>query len=151
MQAASKVRVVARAAAGKKTRDIVILDLRRLGTFTDYFLLATSDSELQARAVADAIKEELRKAGAVVWHREGYEDAKWIVVDCGDVVAHLFLPEVREFYDLERLWIDARRVECDERGNPRRRARAGKKKKKAKAAGRVRKQKKGKVAGADRV
>jgi ribosome-associated protein len=94
--------------SGKKADDIVLLDLKKLSSVTDYFVICSVGSDVQARVVADAVLEGLKERG-VVLHVEGYESARWILIDCFDVVLHVFRPEVRSFYGLERLWGDAPR------------------------------------------
>lgn len=91
----------------KKALDIQILDLRKLTTITDYFVICHGESTTQVRAICDHIQEKLEDEGIKVWHREGYENASWVLLDYVDVVTHIFLTETREFYSLERLWGDA--------------------------------------------
>ncbi|UCE04218.1 MAG: ribosome silencing factor [Candidatus Latescibacterota bacterium] len=98
---------VAELAAGKKAEEITIMDLRGVTNFADYFVLCTATSDVQLRAVADAILEGLEKIQHKVWHSEGYEARSWILLDCVHVVVHLFLPETRAYYALEKLWGDA--------------------------------------------
>ena len=94
----------------KKADDIVLLDLRKFSTMTDYFLICSAGSDVQGRVIADAVLEGLDESGAV-GHVEGYEAARWILIDCYGVILHIFRPGVREFYGLERLWGDAPREE----------------------------------------
>lgn len=104
------VRLAARAASDKKAADMVILDLRDVAQFTDFFLIATANNPRQVQAVTDAIEERLRAAGKRPTHIEGYAAAEWVLMDYGDFIAHIFSPSSRRFYDLERLWRDAKRV-----------------------------------------
>lgn len=99
----------------KKAVDIKVLDLRKLADVTDYFLICSAEVELQARAIADNIIENLKKKGIRAWHSEGYQNSKWILLDYVDVVVHIFLNETREFYGLERLWGDAKVKEIEEK------------------------------------
>ena len=99
------------AALAKKATDVVVLDLRRDSSFTDYFLLASGASQKQIVAIADAIGEELRKDRLRPAHVEGYPRQEWILLDYGDFVVHVFTPRSRTFYDLERLWGGAARME----------------------------------------
>jgi ribosome-associated protein len=101
----------ARAAVAKKATDVVILDLRKVTEFTDYFLLASAANQRQMVAVADAVMETLRDQGLRPTHIEGYPKQEWILLDYGDFVVHLFTPRTRSFYDLERLWGGASRIE----------------------------------------
>lgn len=92
------------AAAAKKAEGVLMLDIRDKAAFADFFILATGRSAIQARAIADAVVE----AGEDEWgsplRTEGYNDATWILVDYGAVIVHVFTPQAREFYNLERLW-----------------------------------------------
>lgn len=94
----------------KKAEDVVLLDLGKLSNITDYFLICSAGSDVHAQTIADAVIEGLDSSG-VVSHVEGYETARWILIDCFGVVLHVFRPEVREYYGLERLWGDAPREE----------------------------------------
>jgi ribosome-associated protein len=105
------VRRAARAALDKKATDVVALDLRP-GSFTDFFLLASAANQKQIVAIADAVQETLREQDHLrPAHVEGYPRQEWILLDYGSFVVHLFTPRMRTFYDLERLWGGATRVE----------------------------------------
>ena len=101
----------ARAALGKKATDVVLLDLRKVTEFTDYFVLASAANQRQLLAVADAVMETMRELGLRPSHIEGYPKQEWILLDYGDFVFHAFTPRMRSFYDLERLWGGASRIE----------------------------------------
>jgi ribosome-associated protein len=90
---------------------VVILDVRPLSSFTDYFLLATGGNQKQLLAMADAVEEALREQQLRPAHVEGYPRQEWILMDYGPFVVHLFTPRMRAFYDLERLWGGAARTE----------------------------------------
>jgi ribosome-associated protein len=92
------------AALGKKAEDVVMLDIRKLANFADFFVLATGRSLIQARAVADAVVEACEDSFGSPIRTEGYSEGGWILVDYGPVIVHVFLPQTREFYNLERLW-----------------------------------------------
>lgn len=100
---------IAQAGLDKKAEDVLLLDVRGLTSYADYFVLMTADSERQAGAIADAVDERLKQRGATKVGVEGYESGRWILIDYGDVVAHVFNRESRGFYDLEGLWADAPR------------------------------------------
>jgi len=100
---------IAQAGLDKKAEDVLVLDVRGLTSYADYFVLMTADSDRQAGAIADAVDEKLKAQGATKVGVEGYESGRWILVDYGDVVAHVFSREARGFYDLEGLWADAPR------------------------------------------
>ena len=84
--------------------------MRKVSNFTDYFVIASGGSDRQVRAISQGIEEALEKKGLSVRHKEGYKEAAWLLLDCRDVVAHIFYHQMREFYLLERLWSDAPRV-----------------------------------------
>ena len=98
---------IAKAASDKKARDIVMLDMRNISIITDYFIVCSANSTTQVKAIADNIEDKLAEAGVHPTHKEGYADARWVLLDYGDVVAHVFLEEERDFYNLEQLWADA--------------------------------------------
>jgi ribosome-associated protein len=104
------VMMAARAASDRKAADMVILDLREVAQFTEFFLICTANNSRQVQAVTDAIEENLRQAGKRPSHIEGYTSAEWVLLDYGDFIAHVFSPTSRRFYDLERLWRDAKHV-----------------------------------------
>ena len=97
---------MAKAASDKKALDIAILDMRKIPSVCDYFLIASGTSTTQVRAISDNIIEKLKLKDERVWHIEGEREALWILLDCGDVVAHIFQEDTRRFYELERLWGD---------------------------------------------
>jgi ribosome-associated protein len=103
-----------RAALDKKATDVVILDLRHTPAFTDYFVLCSGQNQRQVKAIADAIEETLRAAKVRPAHVEGYDRAEWILMDFFDFIVHVFSPQTREFYSLERLWGDAERIDMSE-------------------------------------
>ena len=90
-----------------KAEDVVMMDLRGISDFSDYFLICTANSSPHARALADAVHEGMKSAGHPPWHTEGYDTRNWILYDFVDLVVHIFQPEARSFYGLERLWGDA--------------------------------------------
>jgi ribosome-associated protein len=105
------VDAAARAALEKKAEDVVVLDLRKASSFTDYFVLATGTNQKQILAIADLILETLRERGVRPNHTEGYPRQEWILLDFGGLVVHVFTPRLRAFYDLERLGGGAARLE----------------------------------------
>jgi ribosome-associated protein len=100
-----------RAAEDKKANDLVVLDLRKAAGFTDYFVICSGTNPRQIRAIADAVLEGLALEGARPAHVEGYDRSEWILLDYFDFIVHIFAPETRVFYGLERLWGSAERVE----------------------------------------
>jgi len=101
------------AAIEKKAQNPVLLELKGISSFTDYFLLCSAKSDRQVQAIARAIEEALKKRGIRPLGQEGVREGKWILMDYEDVVVHIFLEPVRKFYDLEGLWIDALRVDVE--------------------------------------
>jgi ribosome-associated protein len=102
------------AAQNKKAEAITLLDLRGLGAFTEYFLLCTGYSTPQVEAISDAVEEALKARGLRPQHREGRSGAEWLLLDYGGFIVHIFTERLRLFYDLERLWRMARRIDFDE-------------------------------------
>lgn len=100
-----------RAAGEKKAVEPVVLDLRELASFTDYFLIASGTNARQVQAIADEIVERLKAEGTRAERVEGHRTAEWVLIDYGDFIVHVFEDKARRFYDLERLWREAARVE----------------------------------------
>lgn len=97
----------------KKALSIDIIDVRKITTLTDFFVVCTSDSEPQSKAIYNHIKDSLSEQGIKPWHTEGFENLKWVLLDYIDVVVHVFSKETREFYEFERLWADAKITRID--------------------------------------
>lgn len=97
-----------------KAEDSVILNLKGITLIADYFVLLSGRSSTQVQAIADSIEERLTEQGIKLLRREGYQEARWILLDFGSVVVHVFREEDRRFYSLERLWGDARVEEAKE-------------------------------------
>jgi len=107
-----EVQLAIQCASDKKAIDLVVLDLRSIASFTEFFIIASGSNQRQVQAIADEINERLKKQLTARPVRiEGYNSAEWVLLDYGDFVVHLFNGESREFYDLARLWLDARKVE----------------------------------------
>ena len=94
-------------ALDRKAEEVMALDLRGISSATDFFVLATGNSDIQVRAIAEHIMEELVKSGVRPLHVEGLDRARWVLMDFVDFVVHVFHPLAREFYQLELLWGDA--------------------------------------------
>ena len=109
--------IAARAADGKKATDIVVQEVREALVITDYFVIATGANNRQVDAITEAIEEALRKeAGIKPIGREGVDEQTWVLLDYGDLVIHVFQPELREFYRLEALWNDVPLIDLSEAG-----------------------------------
>jgi ribosome-associated protein len=98
----------------KKGFDVVIIDLKKLTTFSDYFVICSADSDTQVKAIADEIDKTLRDEGIKCWHKEGLTALSWVLLDYVDVVVHIFKKESREFYNIEKLWGDAPLIEVED-------------------------------------
>jgi len=103
--------LMARTAEDRKASDAVILDIRKITLVADYFVITSAPSTIRVKAIADAVAESAKQNGLEILHREGQEVARWVLLDYGSVVMHVFLEEERLFYNLERLWGDAPVVE----------------------------------------
>ena len=99
------------AASEKKALEPVLLDLREIASFTDFFVIVSGANERQVQAISDEVYESLKKLGHTAPRVEGYKTAEWILLDYGDFVVHVFEQKARKFYDLERLWRESKRVE----------------------------------------
>lgn len=92
----------------KKAEQVILMDLREITSITDYFVICSGDSEHQVKAICDHIREQLEQQNIKIWHVEGYQSLSWVLMDLVDVVIHIFQPELREYYALEKLWGDAK-------------------------------------------
>lgn len=111
----SAVKNIARLVLDKKALGVVLLDLRKITMATDFFIIATGESDTHVRAIADYLIEQTKKKRKMrPWHIEGYEIAQWVLLDYVDFIVHIFQPESREYYNLERLWGDAKLEEIRE-------------------------------------
>ncbi len=106
-----KLKLIKRLLEDKKAEDIVILDVSKLTNIADFFVIASANSPVHARALADFLIDEAEKAGYTVDHVEGVEFGNWILIDLLDVIVHIFTPEWREYYGIEWIWSEAGRVD----------------------------------------
>ena len=106
-----EIRWAVEAAQEKQALDITVLNLSGTGAFAEYFLICSGQSQPQLRAIGDAIEDRLDRAGIHVAHREGKSSAEWELLDYGYIVAHIFSEKARQYYDLERLWRNAERID----------------------------------------
>ncbi len=111
IQLPTEVDRAVRAAEDKKAVDLTVLDLRKAAGFTDYFVICSGTNPRQVRAIADAVTEALGATGVKPAHVEGYDRSEWVLLDYFDFIVHVFAPETRMFYALERLWGSAERIE----------------------------------------
>ncbi len=115
----SEVSKAAQAALDKKALNVVVLDLRSTPAFTDFFILCSGQTPRQVKAIADNVEEVLKASKLRPAHVEGYERGEWVLMDYFTFIVHVFTPQTREFYALERLWGDAERVEVTDQPPPR--------------------------------
>jgi ribosome-associated protein len=106
-----RIQLALHAAGEKKAIEPTVLDLRGIASFTDFFVIFTGANRRQVQAISDEIVEQLKRRGTPAARVEGYQSAEWILVDYGDFVVHVFDDKARRFYDLERLWREAKRFD----------------------------------------
>lgn len=106
-----RIRRALGAALEKKALDLTVLDLRGIASFTDFFVITTGTNRRQCQAISDEVVEQLKRSGTRAARVEGFQTAEWILIDYGDFVVHVFDEKARRFYDLERLWREARRID----------------------------------------
>lgn len=92
---------------GKKAADVMLFDLRKITDMADFFVICTGDSDRHVKAITDAVVDGCKEQKIRVYHVEGYDSLTWVLIDLVDIVVHVFQPEVRSYYQLERLWGDA--------------------------------------------
>lgn len=104
----------ANAALDKKAKEMVILNVSDISSFADYFIICSGTSDRQVQAITASVQEHMKKAGFLPIGVEGESHARWVLMDYGDVIIHIFYEPIREFYDIERLWSEAPRMEIPE-------------------------------------
>jgi ribosome-associated protein len=109
----AKLALIVEAAQERKVNDVAGLDVREISSFADSFIIATGTSDRHVRSVVDSIATALKAQGEPPLGIEGYDEGRWVLVDCGDTIVHVFQQEVRDLYDLERLWSDAPTLEIE--------------------------------------
>ncbi len=114
LDARERALVCINAALEKKAKNLVLLKVKELSAFTDYFVICSGSSDRQVQAIASSIRERMKEEGILPLGVEGEAHGQWILMDYEDLVAHIFYEPLREFYDIERLWSDAPRLEVDE-------------------------------------
>jgi ribosome-associated protein len=102
--------IAAQAASDKKAWDIVTLNMEESSMMADYFVICSARNNRQTQSIADNIEEKMEENGYDIRHVEGYRAGKWILIDAGEVVAHVFVENDRQYYDLENLWCNAERI-----------------------------------------
>ncbi len=107
------LKIALKAVDDKKALDVAVLDISRISSFANYFLVCSGDSSRQIQAIADEVEEKLRADGFRPSHIEGYSNAEWILMDYTDMVIHIFSKKARAYYDLERLWRDGKHMDVE--------------------------------------
>jgi ribosome-associated protein len=110
----ASARKVAAFALEKKAVDVVVMDVRKVTDVTRFFIVCTGQSSPQVKAIAEHVIDSCKDAGLEIYHVEGYDSLRWVLIDLVDIVVHVFLPDVRKYYQLERLWGDAPAEQIDE-------------------------------------
>jgi ribosome-associated protein len=111
LKASRLVQAIAKFAADAKAYDIIIFDMRKVANFCDYFILSSGTSSRQVQGITDEIEEGLSKHNIEVRFKHGYQEGRWVLLDMGDVVVHIFEKDARVFYGLDHLWQEAKKVE----------------------------------------
>jgi len=119
MESKELAQKISQLALDKKGNDIIILDLKKLSDVTDYFVIVSCESDIHVKTIANFIEDELKKEKIRVWHKEGYSKLNWVLLDYIDVVTHIFRPDTREYYGLEKLWADAKITRVEDHATPR--------------------------------
>jgi len=109
----AKAALIVEAAHDRKADDVIGLDVREISSFADTFIIATGTSDRHVRSVADSIEAALKAHGEPPMGIEGYDEGRWVLIDCTDAIVHIFQQEIRDHYDLERLWSDAPTLELE--------------------------------------
>jgi ribosome-associated protein len=108
------LKIAVNAADDKKAHDLVALDISKIASFADYFLICTGDSSPQMQAIADEVEKRLKACGIRPSHVEGFQNSEWILMDYADLVIHIFSKNARIYYDLERLWRDSKKLDASQ-------------------------------------
>ncbi len=118
METSDIARLAVGAGLDKKALDPSVLDLRGLSSVAEYFVIMTGTSDKHVQAVAENVMDAFKTLGYQILGEEGLKEGKWVLLDYGEVIVHVFLQPVREYYDIERLWIDAPMLEVESEGEP---------------------------------
>src|SRR5690625_617698 len=110
METKQLLKHVVDACEDRKAENCIVLDMQQITTIADYFVIWHGNNERQVQAIAQSVREKLDEENYTIERIEGYQEARWILIDIGDVICHIFHKEEREYYNLERLWGDAREV-----------------------------------------
>jgi len=114
LESMEKARLAVKAALDKKAKDVLMLDLKDLSIMSDYFVICSGESTTHVRSIVDNIEREFRLKKITPSGIEGYKMSQWVLMDYSDVIVHVFEEETRSFYELEKLWLDAPRIDIKE-------------------------------------
>lgn len=114
MELTNEIKVIVNAAQDKKAFDINVLNIAGLSSIADYFVVASGNNERQAVAIADEIEDKMSELGLEPLNKEGHQTGRWVLLDYGDIIVHVFHREEREFYNIEKLWVDAESIEIED-------------------------------------
>lgn len=114
MDSKKMLEIAVKAAEAKRGEDIVALDMQKVSLITDYFMIVDAASNRQVQAIADSIEEAVEEAGIEIKRIEGYSAARWVLIDLGDVMVHVFQKDDRSYYNLEKLWVEAPMVDVSD-------------------------------------
>ena len=109
----NRISIITKACDDKRGFDIKVLNISKLTSIADYFIIVSGNATTQVAAIADEVEEKMGRAGFDIKHKEGYGTNRWILLDFGDIIVHVFHKEDREFYKLERLWADGEEIDID--------------------------------------
>jgi len=109
MELDEKIALIARYAEEKKAKDILMIELKGLTDIADYFVIASGTSERHVKTIVEYIETSVKKNGILPYSVEGYNEGRWVIIDYRNIIVHVFLEHLRELYDLESLWIEAKR------------------------------------------
>ena len=113
MNTTELVKVVLKVLDDKMAEDVKVLDIHEISVMSDYFVIASAKNVSQVKAIADEVEEKLYENGCKLIQSEGYQSARWVLLDFNDIIVHIFLKEEREFYQLERVWADAKEINIE--------------------------------------
>jgi len=105
------IKVAVKALDDKKAKDIEVIKITDLTSVADYFIICSATSSTHAKTLADEVEEALKEDEGRIFHKEGYRDTSWILIDYSDIVIHIFYGESRDFYNLEHLWADGEKID----------------------------------------
>ncbi|MBP1924971.1 ribosome-associated protein [Sedimentibacter acidaminivorans] len=110
------IEVILKACDNKKAYNFVVLDVSKISSITDYFIICSANNERQTAAIADEVIEKLHEEGIKIYHKEGFETGRWILLETDNIIVHIFHRDERETYDIESLWFDNNSLDVEQYG-----------------------------------